>query len=127
MNFLLLNHSVQSNQNALSLREELKAITPQLEEMQKRKNDRLSQFLQVIEQIRKISTEVWPNGRAQYKMNVDESDLSTRKLEEFQRQLEALQNEKVCSYFRQKWKKKMIAFGSSNHLIFIPSQYNELL
>lgn len=106
MNFLLLNHSVQSNQNALSLREELKAITPQLEEMQKRKNDRLSQFLQVIEQIRKISTEVWPNGRAQYKMNVDESDLSTRKLEEFQRQLEALQNEKVCSYFRQKWKKK---------------------
>lgn len=110
MNFLLLNHSVQSNQNALSLREELKAITPQLEEMQKRKNDRLSQFLQVIEQIRKISTEVWPNGRAQYKMNVDESDLSTRKLEEFQRQLEALQNEKVCSYFRQKWKKKNDSF-----------------
>ncbi|KAL0921045.1 hypothetical protein M5K25_008075 [Dendrobium thyrsiflorum] len=88
-------HLGKSNQNALSLKEELKATTPQLEEMRKRKNDRLSQFLQVMEQIRKISSEVLPDGQAQYKMNVDESDLSTRKLEEFQRELEALQKEKA--------------------------------
>ncbi|KAH0464206.1 hypothetical protein IEQ34_006992 [Dendrobium chrysotoxum] len=98
-------HLGKSNQNALSLKEELKATTPQLEEMRKRKNDRLSQFLQVMEQIRKISSEVLPDVQAKYKMNVDESDLSTRKLEEFQKELEALQKEKVCSYFLLKWKK----------------------
>ncbi|PKU79993.1 65-kDa microtubule-associated protein 3-like [Dendrobium catenatum] len=88
-------HLGKSNQNALSLKEELKATTPQLEEMRKRKNDRLSQFLQVLEQIRKISSEVLPDVQTKYKMNVDESDLSTRKLEELQRELEALQKEKT--------------------------------
>ncbi|XP_020571658.1 LOW QUALITY PROTEIN: 65-kDa microtubule-associated protein 3-like [Phalaenopsis equestris] len=88
-------HLKQSNQNAASLKEELMAITPQLEEMKKRKSARLSQFLQIMEQIRKISSEIWPNGEALPKLLVDETDLSTRKLEELQRQLEALQKEKA--------------------------------
>ncbi|KAI0494270.1 hypothetical protein KFK09_024402 [Dendrobium nobile] len=87
-------HLKQSNQNATSLKEELMAINPQLEEMRKRKSARLKQFLQIMEQIRKISSEIHPNGQALPRIVVDESDLSTRKFEEFQRQLEALQTEK---------------------------------
>ncbi|KAG0504042.1 hypothetical protein HPP92_004114 [Vanilla planifolia] len=85
----------KSQQNAMSLKEELKAITPQLEEMRKRKNERFSQFLQVIEQIRKISSEIHPYGHALSNLAVDESDLSTRTLEDFQRLLETLQKEKA--------------------------------
>ncbi|KAH0452730.1 hypothetical protein IEQ34_020029 [Dendrobium chrysotoxum] len=88
-------HIKQSNQNATSLKEELMAINPQLEEMKKRKSARLKQFLQIMEQIRKISSEIHPNGQALPRIVVDESDLSTRKLEEYQRQLEALQTEKA--------------------------------
>lgn len=86
---------MQSNQNAASLKEELMAVSPQLEEMRKRKSTRLSQFLHIMEQIRKISSDIQPNGQALPKVSVDESDLSTRKLEELQRHLEALQKEKV--------------------------------
>lgn len=85
----------QCNQNATSLNEELKTATPQLEEMRKRKSDRLSQFLQVMDQIRKISAEIHPNAQVQSKITIDESDLSIRKLEEFQRQLETLKKEKA--------------------------------
>lgn len=74
------------------------AINPQLEEMRKRKSVRLKQFLQIMEQIRKISSEIHPNGQALPRIVVDESDLSTRKFEEFQRQLEALQTEKVMAF-----------------------------
>ncbi|XP_020105633.1 65-kDa microtubule-associated protein 3-like [Ananas comosus] len=87
-------HIRQSTQNAGSLKEELKAITPQLEEMQKRKTERWNQFLEVIEQIRKITFEIGPTDYTPAKLVVDESDLSTRKLEELHKQLQCLQKEK---------------------------------
>lgn len=54
----------------------------------------MKQFLEVMEQIRKITVEVMP---AEYNpsRHFDESDLSIRKLEELYRQLESLQKEKV--------------------------------
>ncbi|OAY69667.1 65-kDa microtubule-associated protein 3, partial [Ananas comosus] len=87
-------HIRQSTQNAGSLKEELNAITPQLEEMQKRKMERWNQFLEVIEQIRKITLEIRPTDYTPAKFVVDESDLSTRKLEELHKQLQCLQKEK---------------------------------
>ncbi|KAK8938306.1 65-kDa microtubule-associated protein 3 [Platanthera guangdongensis] len=85
----------QTNQNATSLKKELNIATLQLEEMRKRKSDRLSQFLHVMNQIRKISAEIQPDGQDQNTVNIDESDLSIRKLEEFQRHLEELKKEKA--------------------------------
>ncbi|XP_010924154.1 65-kDa microtubule-associated protein 3 [Elaeis guineensis] len=88
-------HIRQSNQKAGSLKEELKEIIPQLEEMRKRKNDRWNQFLEVIEQIRRISIEIRPAEYTPSKVAMDESDLSTRRLEELHRQLQSFQKEKT--------------------------------
>ncbi|XP_077240122.1 65-kDa microtubule-associated protein 3-like [Tasmannia lanceolata] len=88
-------HIRQSGQNMGSLREELRAIVPQLEEMRKRKCDRLNQFHEAIVQIEKISKEIFgPTGYSPQMMVVDESDLSIRKLEELHKQLQTLQQEK---------------------------------
>ncbi|XP_058086998.1 65-kDa microtubule-associated protein 3-like isoform X2 [Magnolia sinica] len=88
-------HIRQSDQNMGSLKEELKATVPQLEEMRKRKLDRLNQFLEVLEQIKKTSTEIYgPGDYNSSKIFVDETDLSTKKLEELHIQLQALQKEK---------------------------------
>lgn len=86
---------LQSNHSTGSLKEELKSIGPQLEEMRKRKVERWNQFLEVIEQIRKISFEITSSEGNQSKLAVDESDLSARRLEDLYRQLESLQKEKV--------------------------------
>ncbi|PRQ59888.1 putative microtubule-associated protein, MAP65/Ase1/PRC1 [Rosa chinensis] len=88
-------HIRQSDQNAGSLKEELSKIIPQLEEMQKRKIERKNQFLEVVEEIQIISSEI--NGSTSCissKIVVDETDLSLRRLEELHRQLHALQTEK---------------------------------
>ncbi|CAN6565072.1 unnamed protein product [Malus baccata var. baccata] len=88
-------HIRQSDQSAGSLKEELSKIIPQLEEMKKRKCDRKNNFLEVLEEIRKISSEI--NGSTDYsssKPGVDETDLSLRRLEELHRHLHALQTEK---------------------------------
>ncbi|KAF8413054.1 hypothetical protein HHK36_001030 [Tetracentron sinense] len=88
-------HIRQSDQNAGSLKEELRAVILQLEEMRKRKFDRRNQFLEVLEQIEKISNEICRSTEYNLSKTVmDETDLSLRKLEELHRQLQALQKEK---------------------------------
>ncbi|KAK1304101.1 65-kDa microtubule-associated protein 3 [Acorus calamus] len=78
-----------------SLKAELNAIVPQLEEMRKRKYDRRSQFLEVLEHIQKLYAEIAPVNYNPSMMVVDDSDLSLRRLEELQKQLQALQKEKA--------------------------------
>ncbi|CAK7337098.1 unnamed protein product [Dovyalis caffra] len=85
-------HIRQPDQNTGSLKEELQKIVPQLEEMRKRKLDRRKQFHEVLEDIRKISSEIY--GSADHNMFVDEADLSLKKLEELHRQLHELEKEK---------------------------------
>jgi predicted nucleic acid-binding Zn-ribbon protein len=90
----------QSDQNGGSLKEELRRILPQVEEMRKRKSDRRNQFLEVQGQIQEISNEIY--GSSEYmssKMVVDDSDLSLRKLEELHRKLHELQKEKVELFY----------------------------
>ncbi|KAA8533822.1 hypothetical protein F0562_031339 [Nyssa sinensis] len=88
-------HVRQPDQNPGSLKEELRAILPQMEEMRKRKNERRKQFLEVLEQIQKISNEIYmPSEYTPSNTVVDETDLSLRKLEELHRELQALQKEK---------------------------------
>lgn len=64
--------------------------------MRKRKLERKNQFLEVIGQIQRVSAELY--GSAGYdtsKAVVDENDLSLRRLEELQTELQSLQKEKV--------------------------------
>ncbi|KAH9310920.1 hypothetical protein KI387_025955 [Taxus chinensis] len=84
-----------------SLKQQLEGIAPLLEEMRRRKEDRVKQFVEVQMQIQKISNEI--AGCVQVNpssVTVEESDLSLRKLEEYQRQLQTLQEEKNNRLFK---------------------------
>nr|XP_027110444.1 65-kDa microtubule-associated protein 3-like [Coffea arabica]XP_027110445.1 65-kDa microtubule-associated protein 3-like [Coffea arabica] len=88
-------HIRQSDQNPGSLKAELRAILPQLDEMRKRKCERKNQFLEILEQIQKIKCEIYRStGYPPANTVLDETDLSLRKLEELQTELQALQMEK---------------------------------
>ncbi|KAK9276293.1 hypothetical protein L1049_005824 [Liquidambar formosana] len=80
-----------------TLKEQLDSITPALREMQLRKEDRMKQFRAVQGQIQKISAEI--AGHSEYddsssSLIVNENDLSLKKLEEYQIELQRLHNEK---------------------------------
>ncbi|KAK1401046.1 hypothetical protein POM88_000651 [Heracleum sosnowskyi] len=86
---------LQADQTHGSLKEEPRTILPQLEEMQKRKVERRNQFLDIVQQIQKIRSEIYASDKIHYTSPiVDETDLSLRKLEELQKELQALQREK---------------------------------
>ncbi|XP_051121204.1 65-kDa microtubule-associated protein 8 [Andrographis paniculata] len=80
-----------------TLKEQLNSITPALREMQLRKEDRVKQFRVVQGQIHKISAEI--DGRTEYSdspsaVSVNENDISLKKLEEYQNELQRLHAEK---------------------------------
>ncbi|KAF9688959.1 hypothetical protein SADUNF_Sadunf01G0042200 [Salix dunnii] len=80
-----------------TLKEQLDAITPALREMRLRKEERVNQFRSVQGQIQKISAEIV--GQSVYddsitNVKVNENDLSLKKLEEYQIELQRLHNEK---------------------------------
>lgn len=84
-----------------TLKEQLDSITPALREMQLRKEERVKQFQAVQNQIRRISAEI--TGQSQCdeqpsKITVNENDLSQKKLEEYQTELQRLHKEKVLQY-----------------------------
>lgn len=90
----------QSDQNIGSLKEELRRILPQVEEMRKRKIERRNQFIEVLEQIHKVTNEIYGSLESVSSTTVvDEIDLSLRKLEELHLQLHELQKEKVNFFF----------------------------
>lgn len=83
-------------QSAGSLKEELEAIVPLLEDMRKRKIERRNQFVEVTDQIKNISHEIRISTEDSLCMVVlNESDLSLKRLEELRTHLLALQKEKV--------------------------------
>ncbi|KAK4413217.1 microtubule-associated protein 8 [Sesamum alatum] len=80
-----------------TLKEQLNSITPALREMQLRKEERVKQFRMVQGQIHKISAEI--AGHTEYNDSssavwVNENDLSLKKLEEYQNELQRLHSEK---------------------------------
>ncbi|KAK1698956.1 hypothetical protein QYE76_015653 [Lolium multiflorum] len=87
-------HVSQSNKKACGLREELSAIVPYLEEMRKRKVERWNQILDAVEKIKRISSEIRPADFVPFKVPVDQSDISCRKLEELRMELQSLEKEK---------------------------------
>ncbi|XP_072980190.1 65-kDa microtubule-associated protein 3-like isoform X1 [Typha angustifolia] len=84
----------KSNQSAGSLKEELGLIIPLLEEMQRKKENRRNQFIDIMQQIQIILHEFRPTDDFS-KVDIDESDLSTRKLEDLYGKLQLLEREKA--------------------------------
>ena len=86
----------QPEKRAGSLKEQLDSITPALQEMRLRKEERLNQFRAVQGQIQKISAEIAGNSDNEPStIVVNENDLSLKRLEEYQNELQRLYNEKV--------------------------------
>ena len=81
-----------------ALKEQLGAIAPALRKLQSRKAERMKQFRAVQSQIQKISAEI--AGQSEYDDSlpviiVNENDLSLKKLEEYQIELQRLHADKV--------------------------------
>ncbi|XVF03772.1 hypothetical protein REPUB_Repub05bG0022000 [Reevesia pubescens] len=78
-----------------TIKEQLAAIAPALEQLWKQKEERVKEFSDVQSQIQKICAEIAGNvGEQTGTPAVDESDLSLKKLDEYQVKLLELQKEK---------------------------------
>ncbi|XP_073303188.1 65-kDa microtubule-associated protein 1-like [Primulina huaijiensis] len=77
-----------------TIKEQLAAIDPALKKLWKQKDERIKEFSDVQSQIQKISAEINGSGEQVDSPAVDESDLSVKKLNGFQAQLQDLQKEK---------------------------------
>ncbi|XAR67414.1 hypothetical protein NMG60_11002166 [Bertholletia excelsa] len=77
-----------------TIKEQLAAIAPALEKLWKQKEERVKEFFDVQAQIQKICGEITGTSEQVGNPVVDESDLSLKKLDEFQSQLQELQKEK---------------------------------
>lgn len=89
--FLLL---LQPDKSSGTIKEQLAAIAPALEQLWQQKEERVREFSDVQSQIQKICGEI-AGGLSNEVPIVDESDLSLKKLDDFQSQLQDLQKEKV--------------------------------
>ncbi|GAV85866.1 MAP65_ASE1 domain-containing protein [Cephalotus follicularis] len=78
-----------------TIKEQLAAIAPALEQLWKQKEERIEEFSDVQSQIQKICGEIAGNlSLSEQAPAVDEADLSLKKLDEYQAQLQELQKEK---------------------------------
>lgn len=78
-----------------TIKEQLASIAPALEQLWKQKEERLKEFSNVQSQIQRICGEIAGNlSLTEQPPEVDEADLSLKKLNEYQAQLQELQKEK---------------------------------
>ncbi|KAJ8760889.1 hypothetical protein K2173_021927 [Erythroxylum novogranatense] len=89
---------VQTEKRSASLKQKLAAITPLVEDMKMKKEERMKQFSDIKAQIEKISTEISGysilNNAFMSSLSLDEHDLSSRRLNDYQIHLRTLQKEK---------------------------------
>ncbi|CAD5194772.1 unnamed protein product [Musa acuminata subsp. malaccensis] len=82
----------------LPLKEQLASVNPLLEDLRKKKEERLKQFADIKSQIEKINVEILGSSHHDHSpanpVKIEEDDLSIRKLTEYQSQLCILQKEK---------------------------------
>ncbi|KAL6648493.1 hypothetical protein ACP70R_012717 [Stipagrostis hirtigluma subsp. patula] len=81
-----------------SLKDQLAAVTPLLEDLRAKKEERIKQISNVQSQIEKIKAQIsdqnYENNDGSVKNHNDDHDLSTRRLSDLQMQLRSLQKEK---------------------------------
>ncbi|KAJ3702995.1 hypothetical protein LUZ61_006700 [Rhynchospora tenuis] len=82
------------NKNETSLRAKVSNINILLEKLRVKKEERTRKFTDIRSQIEKIRAEISGNGQSDELVEKEEHDLSLRRLEEYQAQLQYLQREK---------------------------------
>lgn len=91
--------SLQPEETSGTIKEQLASIAPALEQLWKKKEERIDEFSDVQTQIKKICGEIAGSDELAGTITVDVSDLSLKKLEEFHNHLQELQKEKVNNLF----------------------------
>ncbi|TYH25069.1 hypothetical protein ES288_A03G139900v1 [Gossypium darwinii] len=95
---LNLHSPIQKEKKMAPLKEKLASITPLLEDLRTKKEERRKQFADIKNQIKKISGEIscynYPNDTMISCLTLEDQDLSLRRLTEFQTRLQTLQKEK---------------------------------
>ncbi|KAJ9182602.1 hypothetical protein P3X46_006582 [Hevea brasiliensis] len=99
----------QPEKSSGTIKEQLAAIAPALEQLWKQKEDRVKEFSDVQSQIQKLCGEIAGNVNVNETPAVDETDLSLKKLDEYHSQLQELQKEKSDRL------QKVLEFVSSVH------------
>lgn len=98
----MLNLQIQPEKKSISLKEQLTLVTPLVEDLKQKKEERIKHFADIKAQIEKISGEISGYSHLVNDMsslNLDEEDLSLRKLTQYQSHLQNLQKEKVFIQF----------------------------
>lgn len=101
---MLLNHAFSTQQKqpekkSASLKEQLAFVTPLIDDLRVKKDERVKQFADVKTQIDKITSEISEYSNiinAMSSLILEDHDLSLRNLSEYKSHLRALQKEKVC-------------------------------
>ncbi|XP_022776542.1 65-kDa microtubule-associated protein 6-like [Durio zibethinus] len=95
---LNIHSPMQTQKKMTSLKEKLASVTPLLEDLRMKKEERIKQFADIKTQIEKISGEIsgynYPGDTMISCLTMEDQDLSLRKLTEFQTHLQTLQKEK---------------------------------
>lgn len=94
-------YSLQPENTSGTIKEQLAAVAPALERLLQQKEERVKEFSEVQLQIQKICGEITGNLQQVGTPAVDETDLSLKKLDEYQVQLKELQKEKVYEFDEQ--------------------------
>ena len=111
----------QPEKTSGTIKEQLEAIAPALDKLWKQKDEKIKEFSDVQSQIQKISAEIAGTSAQVENITVDESNLSMKKLDEFNAQLQDLQKEKVTTFLHAEFVKCFwsISLNSELFLAFL--------
>jgi protein regulator of cytokinesis 1 len=93
---------MQPEKTSGTIKQQLAAIAPTLEQLNKKKNERVREFVSVQSQIDQICGEIAGTtevGEQVATPQVNEDDLTLERLEDFRSQLQELEKEKVFTPF----------------------------
>ncbi|KAK2986655.1 hypothetical protein RJ640_010111 [Escallonia rubra] len=90
---LNIHSPMHAEKKATTLKEQLTLVTPLVQDLKIKKEERIKQFADIKAHIEKITGEITEYGHAS-SHNVEDQDLSLRKLTEYQSHLRTLQKEK---------------------------------
>jgi Ase1/PRC1/MAP65 family protein len=96
----LFASDLQPDKTTGTIKEQLAAISPSLEQLYRKKESRVKEFADVLLQIQTLRGEISGNlqvGDHLETPHINEDDLSVKKLNKFLSELQALQKEKVVT------------------------------
>ncbi len=94
-------------------------IRPQLEALRQKKEDRSKQFLEVKRQIASICGEIAATPSADFYQAGGDQDLSLRRLEEYNVQLQVLQKERVSHRFVFPPRNDLVGYQCACHHVLL--------